>query len=154
MKKWIGSSTMLLLAAMGALMLFLDAASARAQGIIWNPPCMNATVVNTTECLVEVTIGTDEGPIGPFRVDGNGKTTVPVPTMQKGRTFTDVVTAAGTPVPIITPGPVPPPPAPQVPSTGSASGVTLGPNGCCVDIYFDVATCMIWIFPGAPPCTP
>jgi len=147
MKKQIRRSIAAILVAVGAAILFFAATPARAQGILWNPPCMNATVINTSHCPVEVTISTDEGPIGPFRLGGNDKTQVPVPTMKKGRTLTDVLDNGGIPVPIITPGLIPPPPAPQVPATGTASGVTLGPNGCCFDIYFDLPTCTIWLFP-------
>lgn len=143
-----------------AIVLLLGAARATAQPIPWDPPCTVSKVVNTTACAVNITITTTAGNVGPIAVAAFG--TAPfVPVV--GSLITGIVTQAGAPVGIVSPGPAipsPPGPFPPVAAAGWVSNVTFGPPpGCCFDVYFDNSSapgCYVWLVPSAapPPCTP
>lgn len=156
MKGRIRISAALLTAAFVLSMLSLGAARASAQAFVWNPPCVDTKIVNTTGCDANVTIAVTGGFVGPVFVPAGGTALIPLGgpvTWLKG-----VVTQAGTYVPVMSPGPIIPPPGPGTPSSGWNKGITFGPWGCCFDVYFEQpggSGCYIWLIKSsAVPCIP
>lgn len=153
MKRHIRNSIATLFgAAMIACLLGFNATNVSAQPVAWNPPCPVSKIINNTGCTADVFLNTNFGVVGPITVQPNGNTTpINVP---PGTIITGIVTQAGTIVPVGPGTPIPPPGGPGF-SAGTITGVVFGPApGCCFDVYFDVANCYVWLFPGTPPCTP
>lgn len=148
-----------------AAALSLGAAIASAQALTWNPPCPSVTVYNLTNCTADLTMVTlANGPVPTITVP-------PCPAvvsvgLPSSVLILGVVTQAGTQVPLRSPAPafpaVPCPMTSPSPSTAAdrwVRGVTLGPGGCCFDIYFYTTNdplhqCTIFLTPGTPPCIP
>lgn len=142
---------------LGSAALLFGAAVATAQRVVWNPPCTSTTFQNQTGCTVELVLWTAYPPMGNMPIAVPPGTTVypgpqPVPPSTT-LAFDGLKSASNTPVSMMPQGPPAPAPGPAT-YAGWVRGVTTNPNGCCVDVYFDVATCTIWVFPGTPPCTP
>ena len=140
-----------------AIVACLCATSMRAQPLAWNPPCTATKLVNLTPCPITVTVRTN---IGIFSTTAGPNSSVPF-AIPAGTTIFGILTQASTFVGLVTPGPaVIPPPAPPGRTAASwVSNVTIGPGGCCVDIYFDQTTppgCYIGVLPTSapPPCIP
>jgi hypothetical protein len=140
-----------------ALIMCFGAMSLDAQPIPWNPPCTATKVVNVSGCVATLSVRTNVGvftiTLGP---GGSGPLVFPA-----GSIVVGIFTQAGTFVPVVSPGPavIPPPAPPGRTAAAWVSNVTLGPAGCCYDIYFDQTTppgCYIWLLPSAapPPCIP
>lgn len=167
MRNHLGSWAQPRLMAMLAFgIICLGAAESISQPLPWNPPCVNATVINNTGCQATLNLWTTPpGAIPIINVPPCGR--IVVPTIPAPITINGVFSQALAAVPMVRPGPVPPavlPPCPPlVPAPGAADGwvrgVTLPPTGCCFDVYFYVNAdpnyrCTIMLFPGTPPCTP
>jgi hypothetical protein len=120
----------------------------------WNPPCTQTVVRNATNCTVTLVLRhTPVGSIAPITVPPNTSLPLVIPA---GTLIGGAFTQAGNFVPAVLPGP--PLPGTVAPLTFAyCQGVTTGPMGCCVDLYFvnsAAPSCVIYIFPGTPPCTP
>jgi hypothetical protein len=130
--------------------MFFGAAHCGAQPITWSGPCTSMTVTNYAACTITFTPWTNFAVSNPT-INPGFSATFAVPA---GLVVNGMITLAGTKVGNVSPGGVPPLPAPQVPTAGKVTGITLGTPGCCVDVYFDVASCNVYIVPGTPPCMP
>lgn len=134
-----------------AVMLLLSSARAGAQPITWNPPCGVMTVNNASGCPVEFNLWSNLL-LTLVTIPPGMSVSFATPV---GTVINGIISQAGTPVGNVSPGPIPPPPAPPVATTGWVRGIVQGPaKGCCVDYHFDLPTCTIWIFNGTAPCTP
>jgi len=145
--------------------LSLGGAVAKAQSLTWNPPCGSMTVYNLTGCQADLTmVMLSNGPVPPISVPAcPGVVTVGLPSRV---IIFSVVTQAGNQVPLQSPAPAFPPvfcpmvtPAPTTIADRWVQGVTLGPSGCCFDVYFyttndPVHQCTVFLTPGTAPCIP
>jgi hypothetical protein len=143
-----------------AVLACLGAIAASAQPLAWDPPCGKLSVVNYAPCpaLLKL-VTTPAGVIGPIGVPaaGPGGPGLAGPVLVPlGTAINGMMTPGGTTYPMVQPAPVPPPPAPPPAApNGWIPTVTVDPTlppGCCVDIYFDLASCTVYIFPTAFPC--
>jgi hypothetical protein len=131
---------------------FLGAVVATAQPLAWNPPCKNISFVNYTTCNATITLVTVPGGVIPPVVVPPGGPWGPTP-VPAGTSITGLVSGGGLTYGMVQPAPVPPPPAPPpVAPNGWIPSVNLGSGFCCNDVYFDLATCTVYIFPSAFPC--
>jgi hypothetical protein len=153
-----------LLSAVTLAVAIFNATPSSAQPLTWSPPCGAITVYNLTGCPAELNlITTPAGAVPTITIPScPGMTLVSVPA---SLVISYVITLGGTLVPLI---PAPPfPPAITCPMTGPlpsttadrvVHGVTLGPSGCCFDIYFYMNDpywrCTVFLVPGVPPCVP
>lgn len=127
-------------------------------------PCANITVCNYAPCPINLCLRDGAGVVWCFPVVANPGPIPPRPPFPPfpppppagcpvfatppGVIMTGVVSMGGFFYPFIA-NPLAPPPV-WVPN------VTVGPAGCCVDVYFNQATCQVWVYPsgGPPPCRP
>jgi hypothetical protein len=144
---YVSRATMFALAAIAAMMVL---GTTVASAIPWNPPCGNTRVVNNTACNVGICPLWNPGIpipcspiIGPGGVSGINTA---FPALQ----LNGIVSWGGFVYPLQ--------PAPALPcGAGSpfwVPAVTVGPAGCCVDIFIDPATCTITVCPSPGPCRP
>lgn len=141
-------------AMMIAAALCFNASIASAQiPFNWNPPCTQTFVRNATNCTVTLVLRhAPAGSIAPITVGPGQSLPLVIPA---GTQIGGVITQGFNFVPAVLPGP--PLPGTIAPTFAYCQGVTTGPNGCCVDVYFvnsTAPTCAIYIFPSAGPCTP
>jgi hypothetical protein len=138
-----------------AVLACLGAIAAPAQPLTWNPPCKTITFVNNTGCPATINLvtlpagGVPVTVVPPFGTVGP----IAVPAVPPGMAITGLVSGGGLTYNMVQPAPVPPPPAPPPAApNGWIPTVSLGNGFCCNDVYFDLASCTVYIFPTAFPC--
>lgn len=160
MKSFLRLTGAVMLAAAG---LAIGAAHATAQPIAWNPPCTVANVSNLTACNIVLNINTAPAggikslPMGPGAFLG-GVPVPPVPGVPPPPIgFTGVTSRGGIAYGIVC-CLVPPVGLPPT-ATDAVLCVDIGTPTvpCCCDVWFDVASCSVFVLPAAcpnPPCRP
>ena len=138
-----------------AVLSILGAVATTAQPLTWNPPCKTISFVNYAPCNATITLVTIPGGAVPAVVVPAGGTIGPiaVPPVPPGLVITGLISAGGFTYNMVQPAPPPPPPAPPpVAPNGFIPSVNLGGPNCCFDVYFDLTTCTVYIFPTGFPC--
>jgi hypothetical protein len=123
--------------------MLISAASAIAQPLVWNSPCPTLRVKTLLNSSITVTTVTaPPGAVPPLTAPPFDESpTVPVAV---GTIINGIISAGGNFYPIVQPS-LPSPPAP-VAADGWIPDVMLpGPPAVCVDLFFDLSNCTIYI---------